>query len=329
MSPYFEHVPTAADVDVAARRIAGVIVRTPLLFAQELSERLGARVFVKAETLQHTGSFKFRGAYNSLVQFGPQERARGVVGSSSGNHAQGLAAAASMLGIPATIAMPFDAPALKRERTLAFGAEVVGFDRSSQQGEEVARALAEARGAIFVPPYDDPHIIAGQGTVGLEIIEDLARQGLQPDVVAAAAGGGGLIAGLGLALKPRLPGVRVVACEPAGFDDHARSFRTGEREHNASPVGSFCDALLATTPGAMTFRITRSLVGEAAIVSDEEVAQAVAYAFRELKLVVEPGGAVALASLMHDRLGVRGGTVVVVLSGGNVDTETFARCLNA
>lgn len=330
MSPYIEPLPTVADVEAAARRLEGVIVRTPLLFSPELSERTGARVFVKPETLQRTGSFKFRGAYNRLVQIPEDQRSAGVVASSSGNHAQGVAAAAKLLGIPAVIAMPTDAPALKRERTLGFGAQVVGFDRSSEQGEDIARALAEARGSTLVPPYDDIGVIAGQGTVGLEIIEDLAALGLKPDVVAAAAGGGGLVAGIALAGKGRAPGMRIVACEPAGFDDHARSFRSGVREKNVATVGSFCDALLASLPGAMTFEINRNLVSGAAVVDDTEVARAVAFAFRELKLVVEPGGAVALSCLMEGRLGdIAGSTVVVVLSGGNVDTETFCRCLAA
>ncbi|QRG05847.1 threonine/serine dehydratase [Xanthobacter dioxanivorans] len=330
MSPYIHRLPTPADVDAAARRLAGVIVRTPLLFSPELSALAGARVFVKPETLQLTGSFKFRGAYNRLVQIPETARAAGVVASSSGNHAQGVAAAAKLLGIPATIAMPTDAPALKRERTEAYGAEVIGFDRAKEDGEDIASVLAGTRGATLVPPYDDTEVIAGQGTVGLEILEDLAEQGLTPDVIAAAAGGGGLVAGIALAVKSRSPSTRVVACEPAGFDDHARSFRSGVRERNPATVGSFCDALLAPHPGAMTFEISRDLVGEAAAVDDDEVARAVAFAFRELKLVVEPGGAVALASLLEGRLHVGAGeTVVIVLSGGNVDTETFIGCLTA
>ncbi|WP_454916767.1 threonine ammonia-lyase [Xanthobacter sediminis] len=319
-------LPTAADVDAAALRLEGVAVRTPLVFSPVLSDRTGARVFLKPETLQRTGSFKFRGAYNRLVQIPPEARSTGVVACSSGNHAQGVAAAARLLGMPAVIVMPHDAPALKRERTLALGAEVVGYDRATEDRDAIARAIATARGAVMVPPYDDPDVIAGQGTVGLEIVEDLATHGLVPDVVAANTSGGGLIAGIALAVKARVPGARVVACEPAGFDDHARSFRSGVRERNAAPAGSFCDALLAPTPGEITFAITRDLVGEAASADDAEVVRAVAYAFTELKLVVEPGGAVALAALLEGRLKAEG-TVVVVLSGGNVDADTFLRCL--
>lgn len=322
-------IPTAADVDAAAARLAGIAVRTPLLFSHVLSERMGARVFVKPETLQRTGSFKFRGAYNRMVQIPLSARPAGVVACSSGNHAQGVAMAARLLGMPAVIVMPHDAPELKRARTRALGAEVVGYDRASEDRDAIAAAIAQARGAILVPPYDDPQVIAGQGTVGLEIMEDLAAQGLQPDLVATNASGGGLAAGIALAVKSRAPQARVVLCEPAGFDDHAHSFRTGMRERNAAPTGSFCDALLAPMPGLITFEVNRTLVGEAASVSDAEVAHAVAYAFRELKLVVEPGGAVALACLLEGRLGVSGGTVAIVLSGGNVDEATFIRCLRA
>lgn len=319
-------LPTAADVDAAAQRLKGVAVRTPLVFSPVLSDRVGARVFLKPETLQRTGSFKFRGAYNRIAQIPAEARAAGVVACSSGNHAQGVAAAAALLGMPAVIVMPNDAPALKRARTLALGAEVVGYDRATEDRDAIARALAAARGAVMVPPYDDADVIAGQGTVGLEIVEDLAAQGLAPDLVAANTSGGGLIAGIALAVKARVPGARMVACEPAGFEDHARSFRSGARERNAAPTGSFCDALLAPTPGELTFAITRDLVGEAAAATDDEVARAVAYAFTELKLVVEPGGAVALAALLEGRLTAEG-TVVIVLSGGNVDAETFLRCL--
>ncbi|MFG1402315.1 threonine ammonia-lyase [Xanthobacter sediminis] len=320
-------LPTAADVDAAALRLKGVAVRTPLVFSPVLSDRVGARVFLKPETLQRTGSFKFRGAYNRIVQIPPEKRGAGVVACSSGNHAQGVAAAARLPGMPAVIVMPHDAPALKRERTLALGAQVVGYDRATEDRDAIARAIAAERGAVMVPPYDDPDVIAGQGTVGLEIMEDLEAQGLSPDLVATNASGGGLVAGISLAVKARAPGARVVACEPKGFEDHARSFRSGVRERNAAPTGSFCDALLAPTPGEITFAITRDLVGEAEAADDTEVARAVAYAFTELKLVVEPGGAVALAALLEGRLKAAG-TVVIVLSGGNVDAETFTRCLH-
>lgn len=320
-------LPTAADVDAAAERLKGVAVRTPLLYSPVLSDRTGGRIFLKPETLQRTGSFKFRGAYNRLVQIPEAGRAAGVVACSSGNHAQGVAAAAGLLGMPAVIVMPTDAPAMKRERTIELGAEVVDYNRETDDRDAIAGEIARTRGAIFVPPYDDPHIIAGQGTVGLEIMEDLAQLGLTLDVVSANVSGGGLLAGISLAVKARAPEAHVVAAEPAGFDDHARSFAAGARVRNSAASGSFCDALLAPTPGAITFEVTRKLSGEGVCASDTEVARAVAYAFRELKLVVEPGGAVALAALLEGRIDAAGKTVVIVLSGGNVDPATFQACL--
>jgi threonine dehydratase len=320
-------LPTTADVDAAALRLKGVAVRTPLLRTPVLDAAAGRRVFLKPETLQRTGSFKFRGAYNRIVQIPAADRPAGVVACSSGNHAQGVAAAARLLGMPAVIVMPHDAPALKRARTLALGAQVVGYDRVTEDRDAIAAAIAAERGATLVPPYDDPGVIAGQGTVGLEIMEDLAALDLVPDVVAANTSGGGLVAGIALAVKPRAPGARVVACEPAGFDDHGRSFASGIRERNVAAAGSFCDALLAPMPGRITFEITRPMVGHAAAATDAEVARAIAFAFRELKLVVEPGGAVALAALLEGRLGAPGDVVAVVLSGGNVDRETFIACL--
>jgi threonine dehydratase len=318
-------LPTAADVDAAARRLAGVALRTPLVTSPALDAATGARVFLKAETLQRTGSFKFRGAYNKLAQIDPAQRAGGVVAYSSGNHAQGVAAAAALLGMPALIVMPSDAPRAKRERTAALGAEVVLYDRVREDREAIAREHATRRNATLVPPYDDPQIIAGQGTAGREIVEDLAALGLAPDVIAVTASGGGLTAGIALAVKARVPQARVFTAEPENFDDHARSFRSGRRETNAAPTGTICDALMARTPGELTFAINRTLVGEGVCVSEEEVARAVAFAFRELKLVVEPGGAVALAALMAGKIDIAGKVAVAVLSGGNVDPDVFHR----
>jgi threonine dehydratase len=318
-------LPTAADVDAAARRLAGVALRTPLLASPVLDEVTGARVFLKAETLQRTGSFKFRGAYNKLSSIPQDERAGGVVAFSSGNHAQGVAAAAQLLGMPAVIVMPADAPRPKRERTAALGAQVVLYDRAREDRAVIAGEIAEKRNAALVPPYDDPLIIAGQGTAGREIVEDLAAQGLLPDVIAVTASGGGLTAGIALAVKARVPQARLYTAEPEGFDDHARSFKSGRREKNAALTGTICDALMAQTPGELTFAINRELVAAGAAVSDEEVAAAVAFAFRELKLVVEPGGAAALAALISGKIDVKGKVAVAVLSGGNVDPELFYR----
>src|SRR5215470_361223 len=318
-------LPTAADVDAAAERLAGVALRTPLVTSPVLDALTGGRVFLKAEILQRTGSFKFRGAYNKLSSIPPGERTGGVVAFSSGNHAQGVAAAARLLGMPAVIVMPADAPRAKRERTAALGAEVVLYDRAKEDRQAIAREIADKRHAALVPPYDDPLIIAGQGTAGREIVEDLAALGLVPDVIAVTASGGGLTAGIALAVKARTPQARLYTAEPEGFDDHARSFKSGRREKNAALTGTICDALMAQTPGEMTFAINRELVGAGAAVSDEEVAAAVAFAFRELKLVVEPGGAAALAALISGKIDVKGKIAVAVLSGGNVDPELFYR----
>jgi threonine dehydratase len=318
-------LPTAADVDAAARRLAGVALRTPLVASPVLDQLTGGRVFLKAETLQRTGSFKFRGAYNKLSSIPQAQRRGGVVAYSSGNHAQGVAAAARILGMPAVIVMPRDAPRPKRERTAALGGEVVLYDREREDREAIARKIAEQQGAVLVPPYDDALIIAGQGTAGREIVEDLAAASLAPDVIVVCASGGGLTAGIALAVKARVPAARLYTAEPQNFDDHARSFKSGRRESNAAISGTICDALMARMPGELTFAINRTLVGDGVVVSDEEVGAAVAFAFRELKLVVEPGGAVALAALMSGKLDVKGKVAVAVLSGGNVDPELFYR----
>jgi threonine dehydratase len=318
-------LPTADDVDEAARRLVGVAFHTPLLTSATLDAMTGSRVFLKAETLQRTGSFKFRGAYNKLATIPPEQRPGGVVAFSSGNHAQGVAAAAHLLGMPCVIVMPRDAPRGKRERTAAFGAEVVLYDRARDDREAIAADIAARRGATLVPPYDDALIIAGQGTAGREIVDDLGALGLQPDVVVVTASGGGLTAGIALAVKARVPAAALYTAEPQGFDDHARSFRSGRREQNAELTGTICDALMARTPGKLTFAINQSLVGAGVVASDAEVAAAVAFAFAELKLVVEPGGAVALAAVMTGKVDVRNKIAVAVLSGGNVDPELFSR----
>jgi threonine dehydratase len=318
-------LPTVADVETAARRLAGVVLHTPLLSSAALDAMTGGRVFLKAETLQRTGSFKFRGAYNRLAAIPPEQRSGGVVAFSSGNHAQGVAAAARLLGMRCVIVMPRDAPRAKRERTAALGAELVLYDRAIDDREAIAGEIAARRGAVLVPPYDDALIIAGQGTAGLEIVDDLAGMGLVPDVVVVTASGGGLTAGIALAVRSRAPQAALYTAEPLGFDDHARSFRSGRREQNAALSGTICDALMARMPGKLTFAINQSLVGAGVVASDDEVAAAVAFAFSELKLVVEPGGAVALAALMTGKIDVTGKVAVAVLSGGNIDPELFSR----
>jgi len=321
-------LPTAADVDAAAKKIAGVAIRTPLINSPVLDALLGARVFLKAETLQRTGSFKFRGAYNKISSIPQDKRAGGVVAYSSGNHAQGVAHAAQLCGVPAVIVMPSDAPNAKRERTAALGAEIVLYDRDTEDRAAIARGIAQQRGAILVPPFDDPLVIAGQGTAGREIVEDMAALGLKPEIVVVGASGGGLIAGIALAIKARVPDAIFYSAEPEGFDDTLRSFKSGKREVNPRMSGTICDALMTDRPGAITFEINRKLVGQGVTASDEEVGRAVAFAFRELKLVVEPGGAIGLAALLAGKLDIKGKVVVAVLSGGNVDAEMFHRLVS-
>ena len=320
-------LPTAADIEAAVQRIAGVAVRTPLINAPVLDELLGARVFLKAETLQRTGSFKFRGAYNKISAIAPERRAAGVVAYSSGNHAQGVAAAARLLGMRATIVMPADAPLLKRRRTAALGAEIVLYDRNREDRAAIAKAIVAERGATLVPPYDDPLIVAGQGTIGREIVDGLAALGIAPDIVVVGASGGGLAAGIALGVKAKVPQALFYTAEPEGFDDTLRSFKSGKRESNPRMSGSICDALLSSTPGELTFPITRDLIGQGLVATDDEVRRAVRYAFEELKLVVEPGGAIGLAALLAGKLEVKGKTVVGILSGGNVDAALFARLI--
>jgi threonine dehydratase len=318
---------TSADIDAAARVIAPYAVRTPLLSPSVLNERMGTRIFLKPEMLQRTGSFKFRGAFNKLSSIPLDARGGGVVAFSSGNHAQGVAHAAQLLGMQATIVMPEDAPLSKRERTKAFGAEVVLYDRDREDREAISREIADKRGATLVRPYDDPYVIAGQGTVGREISEDMAALGLTPDIVVAPASGGGLIAGVATAIKARYPQAMVMSGEPDEFDDHARSLRSGKREAHGAKGRTICDALMAAIPGEITFSINSQLLAQGVTATDAEVGAAVGFAFRELKLVVEPGGAVGLAALLAGRIDVTGKNVVIVLSGGNVDADLFARLI--
>ncbi|WP_371422122.1 threonine/serine dehydratase [Tardiphaga sp.] len=319
----------SADIDAAARVIAPYAVRTPLLRSPALDALTGATVFLKPEVLQRTGSFKFRGAFNKISSIPEGERGRGVVAFSSGNHAQGVAAAAQILGMKATIVMPSDAPVSKVERTRGYGAEVVLYDRVKEDREAIARDIAGKSGATVVPPYDDVFVMAGQGTVGREIAEDMAALGIVPDIVSSQASGGGLIGGIATAVKARFPETSVIVAEPAGFDDHGLSLQAGKRVAHSNAGRTICDALMALTPGEITFAVNRHLLSGAVTATDEEVGNAMAFAFRDLKLVVEPGGAVALAALMHGRFDARGKTVVIVLSGGNVDADLYARIINA
>ncbi len=314
-----------SDIEAAARVVAPFAVRTPLLSPPVLCERVGTKVFLKPEMLQRTGSFKFRGAFNKLSSIPQAERGGGVVAFSSGNHAQGVAAAAKILNMQATIVMPADAPLSKRERTKAYGAEVVLYDRDREDREAIARDIAAKRSATLVRPYDDPFVIAGQGTAGREIAEDMAALGLTPDIVVAPASGGGLIAGVATAVKARFPQAEIIVAEPESFDDHTRSLRAGKREAHHASGRTICDALMAQIPGELTFAINSRLLSRGVTASDDEVAAAVGFAYRELKLVVEPGGAVGLAALLSGRIDAKGKNVVIVLSGGNVDADLYAR----
>lgn len=315
------------DITAAAARLTGHAVRTPLLESPELSAAVGGRLLIKAECLQITGSFKFRGAFNRLSLLSVEERRKGVVAYSSGNHAQGVAAAARLLDIPAVIVMPEDAPAIKIANTRDYGAEVVLYDRWTQSREEIGGRIAARRGSTLVKPFDDHAIIAGQGTAGLELAEQAADLGLALDAVLAPCSGGGLIAGIALALAEKSPATEVYLVEPEGFDDAGRSLREGRRVANEGDHRSFCDALMAPMPGEITFPIHQRLLTGGLAVSDDETAAAMAAAFARLKLVVEPGGAVALAAALAGKIDCRGRTVAVLCSGGNVDGATFCDAL--
>lgn len=315
-------------IEAAAARLAGHARRTPLLSSPFLDEIAGRRVLVKPECLQHTGSFKFRGAWSALSALAPEVRARGVIAYSSGNHAQGVARAAALHGVPAVIVMPADAPQLKIANTRALGAEVVLYDRARfESREQIGARIAAERGLTLIKPYDDPQVIAGQGTTGLEIAEQAAQAGVTEAEVLVCAGGGGLSAGIALALEARAPGLRVRTAEPEGYDDWARSLASGRRERNAAEAGGFCDAILTPEPGELTFPILRRLAGPGLAVSDAEVRRAMALAFTRLKIAAEPGGAVALAAALFHPEAIAGEAVIVTVSGGNVDPALFAEVL--
>ena len=311
-------------IEAAAVRLDGVAVRTPLFRNDELDRVANGRVLVKAENLQAIGSFKIRGAYNLMSQLSAAEAERGVVAFSSGNHAQGVALAGRLLGIHAAIVMPEDAPRAKIESTRRLGGEVITYDRYTGDREAIAARIAEERGATVVPSYDHEHIIAGQGTVGLEIAEQALESMTPPDQVLINCGGGGLSAGSAVALKARLEDVSIRTVEPEDFDDTARSIAAGERQTVAAGARSICDSLLAETPGRLPFEIHRQLFDTGLTVSDSEVRDAMRFAFQNLKLVVEPGGAVSLAAILSGKIDTSGMTTAIVLSGGNVDLEQFA-----
>ncbi|MBU2581026.1 MAG: threonine/serine dehydratase [Alphaproteobacteria bacterium] len=319
---------TIADVEAAAEVLAGVAMRTPLVENSALNERSGGRVLLKAETLQRTGSFKFRGAYNKITSLPAQLRTQGILAWSSGNHAQGVAEAARLLGAPATIVMPRDAPAIKIDNTRRLGAEVILYDRYNESREEIGARIAHERGLAIVKPYDDPLVIAGQGTVGLEIDEQCQRIGAENDILLVNCSGGGLAAGCATAIAARSPATEIYAVEPQYHDDMARSLAAGERQTNPPDAPpTLCDALMARAPGEITFPIARELLSGGLSVSDAEVKHAVRYAYEVLKLVVEPGGAASLAAVLSGRIECRGKTVCLILSGGNISPGLLSEIL--
>ena len=322
-------VPTIDDIRAAAARIAPHAQVTPLLMSPALDARAGGRVLLKAEVLQHTGSFKLRGALNRLLQLTDDERSRGVVAYSSGNHAQAVAYSASLPGMRSVIIMPKDAPALKIERTRAFGGEVVLYDRYTEDRVAIGGAIAQEHGLTIVPPFEDRHIVAGQGTLALEALTQALAMGYTPDTLLVCCGGGGLTAGCALAAEGVSPTTVVHPCEPAEFDDTARSLQLGHRVANEPGKRSICDAIVTEIPGEFTFSINQPRVGAGLTVTDDEVLAAIAFAVRELKLVVEPGGAAALAALLAGKIETQGRTTMVVVTGGNIDPAILARAIGA
>ncbi|MBN8631897.1 MAG: threonine/serine dehydratase [Rhodobacterales bacterium] len=315
-----------ALIEAAASRLAGHVRRTPFLNAPLLDRLSGRRIFVKAECLQVTGSFKARGGWSAVSALDPKARARGVIAYSSGNHAQGVAHAAASHGAPCVILMPSDAPQVKIANTRAYGAEVVLYDRAAENRDAIGARLSADRGLTLIKPYDDPQVIAGQGTVGLELADQAHEAGIADAPVFVPCGGGGLSSGIALALSARAPGLQVRTAEPAGFDDMARSLASGTRQKNPAPGGSICDAILTPTPGDLTLPILSRLAGPGAVVSDDQALRAMALAFTHLRIVLEPGGAAALAAVLFGE--DLPDTVIAIATGGNVDPATFTAALD-
>ena len=316
-------------IEAAAVRLQGNIRRTPLLSSPFLDDIAGRRVLVKPECLQHTGSFKFRGGWSAVSALDPETRARGVIAFSSGNHAQGVAAAAKGHGVPAVIVMPDDAPKLKIANTRALGAEVVLYNRATGDRDAIGEQLADERDLTLIKPFDEPLVIAGQGTCGLEIAEQAGKAGVTSADVLVCCGGGGLTSGIALALEGHAPGLRARPVEPQGFDDVARSLATGAIVRNSRTTGSICDAIVTPAPGQLTFPIMNRLCGPGIVVTEDQVLQAMVQAFLRLKIVLEPGGAVALAAALFQPGAVEGDAVIAVASGGNVDASMFRHALEA
>jgi len=321
------NLPTYQDVIDASGRLKGRAIETPLLESARMNERLGCRLLIKPECLQVTGSFKFRGAFNKLSKLSAEERAKGVVAYSSGNHAQGVACAAQILGIHATIVMPADAPRIKIANTKSYGADVVTYDRKDGNRVAIAEAIAAETGGAIVPPYNDPDIIAGQGTVGLELARQASEKDAHLDHVLAPCSGGGLISGCALAITETNPSANLYSVEPVGFDDTALSLEKGERVEIDVDRHSICDALLLETPGEITFALNKTLLSKGLVITDDQALAAMRVAFQEFKIVLEPSGAVALAAILNNAIPIKGDTVAVVCTGGNVDADTFRSSL--
>jgi len=313
----------ASDIQKAAERLRSVAVVTPLLEFPLLNEQVGGRILLKAETLQTTGSFKIRGAYNRISQMSEAERARGLIAWSSGNHAQGVARAAQLVGTPATILMPEDAPKTKVDGAKVLGAEVIFFNRYTEDREEIGHSIAKERGLVLVPSYDDVHVIAGQGTCGLEIAQQTKAMGLELDQLLVCAGGGGLTSGCAIALADEMPNAKIYTVEPEGYDDIALSLEKGERVRVDTSRKSIADALLPPTPGYVTWPILKALVEKGLVVTEDQIREAVRYGFRNLNLKIEPGGAVTLAAVLAGTIDVKDKITAITLSGGNVDAEIF------
>jgi len=323
-----DYIPNYDDILSAADTIKGEAVRTPLMRCDVLDEATGCKVFVKPENLQRTGSFKFRGAYNAISKLSDEERAKGMLANSSGNHAQGVGEASRIFGCSATIVMPADAPIMKVERTKASGAKIVHFDRASQDREEVLARVKSETDSVVVHPYNNAMVIAGQGTIGLEIAEDINEKGLQLDRMLCCTGGGGLTAGIALSISQHFPQAKIHCVEPEGFDDYKRSLESGNIERNQATTGSICDAIISPSPGTIGFAVNQNKLHSGLVVTDEEALHAVKFAYEELKLVVEPGGAVALAAALKYSKNWQGETIALVLSGGNIDPEMFIRAIS-
>lgn len=314
-------------IAAAAERLQGYVRHTPLLTSPFLDEVAGRPVYVKPECLQHTGSFKFRGGWSALSALDEKAHARGVIAFSSGNHAQGVALAAKKMGAPAVIVMPADAPKLKIQNTRAFGAEVVLYDRHTESREEIGAKIAEERGLTLVKPYDEPQVIAGQGTIGLEIAADCAAMGIDEAEVLVPCGGGGMTSGMALALAEKAPRFLVHPCEPEGFDDTSRSLVAGERLANTMEAHSICDSIVTAMPGQITFPIMKALCGPGLVINDDETLQAMRHAMLRLKLIPEPGGAVALAAALFRQDQLRELPLIVIISGGNADPDMLVKAM--